>query len=90
MLETVLITRAFGPANFGAILGVVGVAETVGSIVGPFVGGAIFDATGAYTVAFVFYIVSFGLAALAFGVSEYPTWQPEPRNVGAGEAAATT
>jgi predicted MFS family arabinose efflux permease len=71
ILESVLVTRSFGAASFGAILGAVGVVETVGNIIGPWLAGAIFDATGGYTAAFLLYIVGFGAAALCFALGDY-------------------
>lgn len=71
ILESVLVTRTFGTASFGAILGALGVAETVGNIVGPLLGGAVYDATGAYTAALVFYAAAFLVAAGAFALGDY-------------------
>jgi predicted MFS family arabinose efflux permease len=71
LMESVLLVRAFGTASFGTILGALGVAETVGTIIGPWVGGAVFDATGGYTPALLFYAAGFSLTAVAFSLGDF-------------------
>lgn len=71
LMESVLIIRTFGTASFGAILGAVGVAETVGSVVGPYVGGALYDATGSYTAALLIYAAGFAVCAASFMFGRY-------------------
>ena len=66
IMESVLTTRLFGTASFGAILGALGVAETVGTVLGPIAGGAIYDASGSYNGALVLYACGFLVAAGAF------------------------
>lgn len=72
VLEPLFLTRTFGIANFGAILGVLGVVETAGQILGPIIGGIVYDTTGGYTVAFLIYIATFMIAAVSFAIFSPP------------------
>lgn len=72
VVEPLIISTAFGVANYGAILGVLGLVETVGLVVGPIVGGVVFDARGSYDLAFLLYAVFFALAGLCFFVFRPP------------------
>ncbi|MGE3857989.1 MAG: MFS transporter [Dehalococcoidia bacterium] len=69
MIESLLLTRAFGLKHFGAILGSVVVVETVGQILSPTIAGAIFDATGAYRLALYMFMGTFATAAAMFLVA---------------------
>src|SRR5205823_458608 len=64
LVESVMRARLFGTASFGAIVGAIGVAETAGAIIGPLVGGAVYDTTGGYTAALIFYAAGFLLTAV--------------------------
>jgi predicted MFS family arabinose efflux permease len=66
VLEPLLLTRTFGVANFGAILGVMMLVETTGNIGLPVVGGAIFDSTGSYIAAFLLYVAIYLASCVAF------------------------
>jgi len=66
MIESLLLTRAFGVKHFGTILGSVVVVETIGQILSPTVAGAIYDATGTYDLALLMFIGTFGTAAAVF------------------------
>lgn len=52
--------------SFGAVLGVVTFANRVGSAIGPWLGGVIYDLTGSYRYAFVTSIAALALAATSF------------------------
>jgi sugar phosphate permease len=69
LLEPLLMTRAFGLAHFGTILGVLGLVETLGIIASPVIAGAIFDATESYDWALVMFLGSFAIAFAAFLVA---------------------
>lgn len=71
IMESVLLARLFGTGSFGAILGALGVAEMVGTVIGPYVGGALFDATGSYTWALLLYAGGFLISATAFALGDY-------------------
>ncbi|MFC2044071.1 MFS transporter [Chloroflexota bacterium] len=49
----VLIGRTFGLEDIGKILGVLEIGIYVGGIIGPFIGGLIFDVSNSYTLAFL-------------------------------------
>jgi MFS family permease len=63
---TALTARIFGPASVGTLSGWILFAHQVGAALGAAAGGWIFEATGAYTWAF---ISAAGLAFLATGLS---------------------
>lgn len=52
-LFNTIVADTFGVAQMGKILGVVNIGSAVGSLIGPWLAGFIFDATGSYTVAFL-------------------------------------
>jgi sugar phosphate permease len=90
LLEPLLLTRAFGLAHFGTILGMVAAVETIGIISSPTLIGAIFDATGSYDWALVLMMGAF-LSALTlfFFASRLPqpieslhVLEPEEAEVG--------
>ncbi len=51
--QSPVVAALFGLAAHGLILGVIGVGWTVGTALGPFVAGYIFDLTGSYQIAFL-------------------------------------
>ena len=53
MLLTLLSSRLFGLISLGAIIGFVNSVLQVGSAIGPFAAGLIFDSTGNYHIAFL-------------------------------------
>lgn len=71
IMESILLARLFGTGSFGAILGALGVAETVGTVLGPYAGGALYDATGSYTFALLLYAGGFLISATAFALGDY-------------------
>lgn len=82
LLEPLLLTRAFGLAHFGAILGAFIVVETIGFIISPVVAGAMFDSTGSYDWVLVMFLgafaVSFALFYIAARIPHPSIPQPEP------------
>jgi MFS family permease len=56
----------FGGPQLGAILGVITIGTGLGSAIGSWGAGWIFDVTGSYHVAFMLSIVSYGIGAIAF------------------------
>jgi sugar phosphate permease len=69
LLEPLLLTRAFGVANFATIFGVVYVVDTVGIVVSPTVAGAIFDSTGSYDFMLIELIAAFALSSLVLAIA---------------------
>lgn len=66
MIESLLLTRAFGVHHFATILGAVLVVETIGQILSPTIAGAIYDLTGSYDLALLMFIGTFAGAAGMF------------------------
>jgi len=76
-----LTNENFGSKNFGANYGAVFTAYGLGGIVGPILGGGIFDAMGTFKIAFIIAAVAcLGASALGFAI--------KPPKVEAAEAAA--
>jgi MFS family permease len=69
MLEPLLVTRAFGVRNFGAVSGVVAMIAFGGQLFGPVGGAALFDRTGSYTLAYVLFAVGFIVAMVLFAAT---------------------
>ncbi len=69
MIESLLLTRAFGVRHFATILGTVVVVETIGQILSPTIAGAIYDATGSYDLTLLMFIGSFASAVAVFLVA---------------------
>ncbi len=63
-LRPLIVTWLFGMSAYGTIFGVIQIFQAMGSALFPLFGGLIFDATGSYYWAFLFFI----LAAVASGV----------------------
>lgn len=66
VFEPILFLRSFGAKHFGAILGLAGVVETIGSWFGPTFAGFMYDATGDYRATFAVFTAIFVLAAFFF------------------------
>jgi sugar phosphate permease len=69
LLEPLLLTRAFGLAHFGVILGAFIVVETIGFIISPVVAGAMFDSTGSYDWVLVMFLGAFAVSFALFYVA---------------------
>jgi len=69
MMEALLLTRSFGVAHFGTILGAIAAVETVGQILSPTIAGAIYDATGGYDWALVMFVGTFTASLVLFAVA---------------------
>ncbi len=82
LLEPLLLTRAFGLAHFGAILGAFIVVETIGFIISPALAGVIYDSTGSYDWVLVMFLcafaASFALFYLAARLPHPVIHPPEP------------
>ncbi len=77
---TASLTREiYGPKNIGVLYGSITGLHQIGSAVGVFVGGFIFDWTGTYTPAFVIAaLLLFTATALSFSIRESFYRQPAP------------
>ncbi len=69
MMEAILLTRAFGLAHFGAILGAATVIEMCGQVASPTVAGWIFDTTGTYDLALMMFAATFLGSFILFAVA---------------------
>jgi hypothetical protein len=64
-----LLTRAFGVAYFGTILGTVVVVETLGQIISPTIARAIFDRIGSYDIPILVFLGTFAASVVLFLVA---------------------
>jgi MFS family permease len=55
--------------SFGAVLGIVTFGNRLGSAIGPWLGGLLYDLTGSYRPAFVVSITALAVAATAFAAA---------------------
>jgi MFS family permease len=61
-----LAADVYGGRAYGPVLGIITFGNRLGSAIGPWLGGAIFDLTGSYRLAFGGSVAALGIAALAF------------------------
>jgi cyanate permease len=66
VIEPLLVGRYFGLVHFGAVLGASGVVSTMGLAVGPYLTGALYDASGSYDAALLMLVAALGLAAACY------------------------
>ena len=59
----------FHGRNFGVLSGLLLTGFGIGGIIGPWLGGYIYDVTGSYTNAFLFAIACFGLSCITFWIA---------------------
>ncbi|HZM32894.1 MAG TPA: MFS transporter, partial [Burkholderiales bacterium] len=64
IIPAMVSDRYSGP-HFGAIIGACLIGSAAGSALGPWLAGALYDATGSYTLAFLIAAACAGVAALA-------------------------
>jgi MFS family permease len=78
-LTSGLVAKVFGTRHLGTLFGICFLSHQVGSFLGAWLGGYIFDATGSYTPIWAATAAA-GLvaAALHFPISDKPAAQPEP------------
>ena len=69
MLESLLLLKSFGIANFGSLLGIVVVVETVAEIISPWVAGLIFDSSKSYDDALLMFAAAFLLGSVMFAIA---------------------
>ena len=87
---TTLTANIFGRLSVGALSGWIYFSHQVGSALGAWAGGAIFDATGSYSWAFVSAaVLAFIASGLSLLIKEVPiSARPSPRPAPAGAAVA--
>ncbi|HEY51595.1 MAG TPA: MFS transporter [Dehalococcoidia bacterium] len=59
---SMLVNRNFGLASFGAILGMISLAQAIGVAAGPFFGGYMYDAMATYHWAFIIMVSLYAIA----------------------------
>ena len=69
LLEPLSLTRAFGVAHFGTILGVMALIRIPVQVSAPTAAGAVFDRTGSYDWALVMFLCTFAGSLLLFFVA---------------------
>ncbi len=72
MGETLIRARYFGTRALGRLTGINEVLNVGGVFIGPILGGVIFDRTGEYGPALLFYAGSLALAALVYAFAVPP------------------
>jgi EmrB/QacA subfamily drug resistance transporter len=71
-----LVTRAAGPAQLGRVMGVLGVQQLLGPVLGPLIGGALVEHAG---WRWIFYVnVPIGAIAIAAALRYLPRARPQP------------
>ena len=79
-LVPLLIAESVGLKRFGSVSGLVGIASTLGAILGPVFVGRIFDLTANYANAFIFFsAVAFTGAVATLACTSYRTGQDRVR-----------
>ncbi len=81
-LNISIVGEYFGRKNFATIRGIMGAIYAVGIITGPIYAGYIYDVTQSYQVAFITFIVLYGIATLVFIFARRP--KPPVRPIGYG------
>jgi predicted MFS family arabinose efflux permease len=80
-----LVTRFFGPANMATLFGVVMLSHQVGAFAGSWLGGKVFERTGAYDwVWYIDIVLAVGAALVHLPIREAPV---APRSAAVGAAA---
>jgi MFS family permease len=59
---SMLVSRSFGLAFYGAVFGVINLAQSVGTAIGPLVAGVMYDIMGTYRWAFMLFAALYGIA----------------------------
>lgn len=62
-MTSAIVTQQFGPANSGALFGIVFLSHQLGSFIGAWMGGEVVDATGSYQAAW-WTAIALGIAAM--------------------------
>ena len=71
-----MLARAAGPGRLGRVMSVIGIAQLIGPVIGPVLGGLLIEGPG---WRWIFYVnVPVGVLALMLATHALPTDQPEP------------
>ena len=69
---SMLTSTSFGLASYGAIFGVVNLAESIGAATGPLMAGYLYDITNTYHWAFTIFLALYAIAIPAILVLRRP------------------
>ena len=73
LVVAAMVSARFRGPHFGAIFGVSQIGSALGTALGPWLAGAVFDATGSYAMPFTLTAATAGGAAVAVAISRrYP------------------
>ena len=76
-LTSGVVAKMFGPENLGMLFGLCFLSHQVGSFVGVYIGGAMFDLTGNYDLIWILTaLAGFMAAAFNYPIEERPVAQP--------------
>jgi OFA family oxalate/formate antiporter-like MFS transporter len=67
-LEPMLVARLFGRQHYASVYGAMDGVDTVVSIPGPWLGGAVYDLFGSYLPVLMLYATAFVIGSLSFGM----------------------
>jgi MFS family permease len=70
---SILVSRSFGLAYYGAVFGVINLAQSIGTATGPLVAGMMFDTMSTYRWAFVLFAALYGIAIPAVLLVKRPS-----------------
>ena len=59
---SLLVSRSFGLAFYGAVFGAINLAQSVGTATGPLLAGMMFDQMGTYRWAFILFAALYAIA----------------------------
>ena len=76
-LTSGVVAKMFGPENLGMLFGLCFLSHQVGSFLGVYIGGAVFDLTGNYDLIWILTaLAGFMAAAFNFPIEERPVAKP--------------
>lgn len=67
IILNIIVTETYGLKQLGKLLAFVNLTSAIGSLIGPWLGGYIFDSTGSYSIAFMVTAVC-GIAAIILAI----------------------
>ena len=80
---SMLVSRSFGLAFYGAVFGVVNLAQSIGAATGPLFAGIVYDATGTYRWTFLLFAALYAIAIPAVLLIRRPAAQLHETSVSA-------
>lgn len=87
MLQPLLLSRYFGTAALGALMGLMEVLNFGGIFIGPVLAGAIYDSSGTYRPALILFSGAIAVASVLFAVALPPRRRLPPPATARGDRA---